>query len=215
MFSRRNARASCPMSGRSTASMRSRHRCPRPASCASTPTATRWMPAPSAVPSRSPPMPNALSSGRTARSSESTRARSPRQDDLRSAALHPRAGSQAGRAQERRAVQRVGPATGAAARAAQARPHAERRPADGRHPRCRADRRARCRGGSLCRGHGRGRPFRRRHSQHPRPPPGACAAADHRDAGCVAADLRARRRLCSIRQPQETRPWKDRRCWTR
>jgi len=43
----------------------------------------------------------------------------------------------------------------------------------------------------------------------------ARAPADDRHAGRAAADLRAGRRLRTLRQPQETGPWKDRRCWTR
>jgi hypothetical protein len=38
---------------------------------------------------------------------------------------------------------------------------------------------------------------------------------DRHDAGCAAPALRARRRLRPLRQPQETRRWSDRRCWTR
>src|SRR6056297_961465 len=58
--SRRSVQAWCPMSARSTASMPSRPPSPRPASCASTRTATRSTPARSAVLSRYAPMPTLL-----------------------------------------------------------------------------------------------------------------------------------------------------------
>jgi hypothetical protein len=40
-------------------------------------------------------------------------------------------------------------------------------------------------------------------------------ASRQRRASGTTPDLRAGRRLRTLRQPQETRPWKDRRCWTR
>jgi hypothetical protein len=40
-------------------------------------------------------------------------------------------------------------------------------------------------------------------------------ASRQRRAFGTTPDLRAGRRLRTLRQPQETRPWKDRRCWTR
>jgi hypothetical protein len=40
-------------------------------------------------------------------------------------------------------------------------------------------------------------------------------ASRQRRAFGTTPGLRAGRRLRTLRQPQETRPWKDRRCWTR
>ncbi|SHJ29482.1 Integrase core domain-containing protein [Wenxinia saemankumensis] len=138
----------------------------------------------------------------------------PRQGYLRSATLPPCPRPQAWGSPERGAVQGVGIAGGNAARAAQAQPSAERRPPDGRDPELGPDRRPGRGGCGLRRGAERGRSLVRRRSQHPRPAPGARAAADHRDTGRAASELRADRRLQTLRQPQETGPWKDRRCWT-
>jgi hypothetical protein len=66
--SKRSGRAWCRMSVRSMDSTPSRRRCPRPASCASTRTATRSTPVRSGGPSRSAPMPTAWNAGRTVRS---------------------------------------------------------------------------------------------------------------------------------------------------
>ena len=66
----------------------------------------------------------------------------PRSDGLRSLALRAGAGAEAGRAPQRRTVQGLGPARQPGARPAQARRHRRRRPADGRHPDRRAERRA-------------------------------------------------------------------------
>lgn len=77
------------------------------------------------------------------------------------------------------------------------------------------DRRTGCGGNRL-----RGSPERRPPGgscgpEHPGPASRTATAADHRHAGCAAADLRARGRLQTLRQPEETDPWKDHRCWTR
>ena len=70
--STRNARALCPMSVRLMGSMRYRPPSPRPAWCASTITATRWMPALLDGRSRSEPMPIASNAGKPDRLSVAT-----------------------------------------------------------------------------------------------------------------------------------------------
>ena len=69
--SKPSGRASFPMPAASTASTRCRHRCRRPAWCASTTTSTRSRRARSAGRSRSAPMPTGSSCARTAASSAS------------------------------------------------------------------------------------------------------------------------------------------------
>jgi len=138
-----------------------------------------------------------------------------RQGHLRPVALHSGSGSQARCPPEWRALQGLGPAAGDQARAAQAWQGAERRPADGPDPQHDPERWTGCGGCCLCRSPERRGPRSLGRHQYPGPASGAAAAADHRYSGRVATDLRARRRLQTLRQPQEARPWKDHRCWTR
>ena len=114
-----------------------------------------------------------------------------RQDDLRSAALHPGSGAQARRPAQRRAVQGVGSAAGPAPCAAQAGTPARRRPAGGRDPRRRAHRWPGRRRSRLRRGTVSQRSFRRRRSEHPGAPPRTAATPDDHDAGCAEAGPRA------------------------
>ena len=106
----------------------------------------------------------------------------PRRDGLRSLALRAGAGAQAGRFAQRRAVQGLGAAGGAGARAAQACRLQRRRPADGQDPRRGAERRAAGGRGRLRAGAGRGRPFGRRRHQHPRAPARSRTGGDDPDA---------------------------------
>ena len=62
--SKRSVRTWCLMSARSTDSMPSPRRCPKPVSCGSTRTVTRSTPARLAGPSRSAPMPTVWNAGR-------------------------------------------------------------------------------------------------------------------------------------------------------
>ena len=140
--------------------------------------------------------------GRAHRGGTSAQLR-PRRDDLRSLALRAGSGAQAGRSAQRRAVQGLGAAGGAGAGAAQARRLRRRRPADGQNPRRGADRRiaggrSRLRSGAV-----RGRPFGRRHHQHPRASARSGTGGDNPDAGRFAAPPRADRRLRPLRPTQE------------
>ena len=101
-----------------------------------------------------------------------------RRDDLRSLALRAGAGEEARGAEERRAVQGLGAAGRHGAGAPQARCRRRWRPSDGDDPHRRAERRAWPRRGRLRRGVARRRPLRRRHPQHPCPPPRP-GGADH------------------------------------
>ncbi len=65
--------------------------------------------------------------------------------------------------------------------------------------------------GGLRAGAGRGRPFRRRHSQHSRPPPrSASAGGGHRDARVAGAAPCAGRQLRPLRQPRGASDGTDR-----
>ena len=77
------------------------------------------------------------------------------------------------------------------------------------------DRRTGCGGIRLRGGPERRRPGGSCGPEHPGPASRTATAADHRHAGCAAAGLRARGRLQTRRQPEETEPRKDHRCWTR
>ncbi len=141
-------------------------------------------------------------SGRSDRRKPSPRVRA-WGDRLRSLALRPGAGPQAGRAPQWSAVPELGSAGGDRAGAAQAERGARRRPADGRDPRRGADRwPAGCRG-RLRRGAEGRRPFGRRHPQHPGSPARSWPTRHDHDPRGAAAAARARCRLRPIRQPQE------------
>jgi hypothetical protein len=212
--SKRSGRAWCRMSVRSMDSTPSRRRCPRPASCASTRTATRSTPVRSGGPSRSAPMPTAWNAGRTVRSWGGMSAPSvaARRSTIRFITSRFWRANQA--LAQRSPLQGLGPATGPAPGSAQARTPARRRPAGGRDPRGRAHRRAGGRRSRLLRGFGPQRPFRRRRSEHPGASPRTATAPDNHDAGCTEVGPRARGQLRSLRQPEENREWNDHRCWT-
>jgi transposase len=171
---------------RSMDSTPSRRRCPRPASCASTRTATRSTPVRSGGPSRSAPMPTAWNAGRTVRSWGGMSAPSvaARRSTIRFITSRFWRANQAPCATEPPSRD-WGPATGPAPGSAQARTPARRRPAGGRDPRGRAHRRAGGRRSRLLRGFGPQRPFRRRRSEHPGASPRTATAPDNHDAGCT------------------------------
>ncbi|REG26346.1 hypothetical protein ATH84_10921, partial [Paracoccus versutus] len=131
---RTSVRAWCPMPAPSTASMPCPPRYRRPAWSDSTRTATRWTVALSVYRSRSAPMPNGSSSGRTAGSSANPSAPSAATGHLRSAARYSGAGPQARRPPERRSLQGMETAASDQARSAQAGQGAKRRPANGPDP---------------------------------------------------------------------------------
>src|SRR5215210_5927870 len=94
-----------------------------------------------------------------------------RADHLRSLALRPGAGEEARRLEEWGSVQALGPASCPGAGQAQARRRRGWRSTDGRHPQCRADRRALAGRGRLRGGAAAWRPLGRRRPEHPRPSP--------------------------------------------
>ncbi len=100
-----------------------------------------------------------------------------------------------GRAPEWCTVQGLGPASELGARPAQARRRRGWRPADGRYPDHRAERRAASSRGCLLRGVARRRPFRRRDYQHPGPTPRTGRTDHDHDTRCAAAPARAHGRL--------------------
>jgi DNA replication protein DnaC/transposase len=108
-----------------------------------------------------------------------------------------------GRFAQRRAVQGLGSAGCARSRAPQALRLRRRRPADGQGLGRRAHRRAAGGRGGLRAGAGRGRPLRRRHSQHSGAPPRAARARGHRDASVAGAAPCAGRQLRPLRQLEE------------
>ena len=126
-----------------------------------------------------------------------------RRDDFQPLALRAGSRAQARRAEEWRAVQGLGVAGSDRARAAQARRQRRRRPADGQGSRRRARRRADHRRSRLRRSHEPRRPFRRRHSQHSRPPPRAAAAAGDPHARGADVAAHAGRRLRPLRPVEE------------
>src|SRR5713226_9005942 len=129
----------------------------------------------------------------------------PQPDGLRPLALRAGAGSQARRAQERRALQGLAVAGPSGARAAPAEGFGGRRSPDGQDPVCGADRRLGCRGGGLRRGPRRWRPFRRCRPQHPGAPPRSRDVGDDRGTRGAAPATGADRRLRPLRSPAQGR----------
>ena len=120
----------------------------------------------------------------------------PRPDGLRSLAPRARAGPQAGGAEERRALQGMGPADLARARPAQAPAGLGWRQADGQDPRRGAERRPRRGGGGLRRGARGGRPLGRRDPRHPGPAARTGAPGhDHDPGGVTPVGVPSARRL--------------------
>ena len=194
----------CPIPAGSTGSMPCRPRCRRPASCASTTTATRWRRARSGARSRSAPTPSGSRSARTGAWSASIPAAFGRDRTisdpwhyvpvlarkpgaLRNGAPFKNWVLPAGLERVRRKL--VGAADGDRQFVDDPHRRAERRPARGR--------------GCLPGGAGPGGPLGRRDLEHPRPAPRACRPDHHRDPGCAQAAARAGGRLRPIRPPQE------------
>ena len=107
------------------------------------------------------------------------------------------------RAAQRCAVQGLAAAVGDGTHPPQAGGLGRWRPADGDDPGRRAERRSGRGRGRLRRGAARGDPLGRHRHQHPGPASRTRPAGHHPDPGRAAADARAGRRLCPLRQPEE------------
>ena len=172
--SRRSGRAWFPMPGASTASMRCRRRCRRPAWSASTTTGTRSPRAPSAARSRSAPMPIASSCARTARLVGEHRRCFGRDQTVFDPwhyvpVLARKPGALRNGAPFKDWV--LPAALDRVRRKLAGAEDGDRQMVDDPHRR--AERRAAGGRGGLRRGAARGRPLRRRHPQHPGPAPRA------------------------------------------